>query len=133
MAAARAAPGGQLNALKNDFDRINAVLAGLVDEVQAELVSTWPLLRRLNRSPGRAEKILINFSMEKARDAAWDVARKLAPLGREEQEREIVRLDDRVTAFGRRIRHPGSVGGLITRVVRLGERGTVASRIAILE
>ena len=71
VAAARAAPGDQLSAFKGDFDRINTVLAGLVGEVQKELAQIWPLLRLLNASSGGAEKILINFSMEKARDAAW--------------------------------------------------------------
>lgn len=133
IAAARVAPGEQLAGLKGDFDRINTVLAGLVGEVQAELARIWPLLRLLNRNPVGAEKILVNFSMEKARDAAWDVARQLAPLDRDEQERRIAVLDDQVTAFGRIIRHPGSAGRWITRMVRLGERGSVASRIAILE
>ena len=56
-----------------------------------------------------------------------------APFDREEQERRIALLDDQVTAFGRTIRYPGSAGRWITRMVRLGERGTVAKRIAILE
>ncbi len=133
IAAARAAPGEQIVALKGDFDRINAVLAGLVGEVQAELTQVWPVLRILTKGSGSAGDTLINFSLEKARDAAWGVARQLAPLDREAQEREIARLDDQVTAIGRLVRYPGSFGGWITRVVRLGERGTVASRIAILE
>ena len=133
IAAARAAPGDRLADLKGDFHRINSVLARLVGEVQTELARIWPLLRILNRSLGSADEILINFSMEKARDAAWDVARQLAPLDQEEQERKIPLLDDQVTAFGRIIRYPGLSGRWITRTVRLGERGTVASRIAILE
>ena len=143
IAAARVAPGDRLAGLKGDFDRINSVLAGLVGEVQAELARIWPLLRILNRSLGSADEILIDFSMKKARDAAWNVARELAPLGREGQERRIMALDARVASFGRVIRYPGSPGRVIrypgspgrwiTRMVRLGERGTVASRIAILE
>jgi len=133
IAAARTAPGGQIAALKGDFERINSVLSGLVGEVQAELTQVWPLLRFLKTSSGSAGDSLINFSLEKARDAAWDVARRLAPLDGEAQEREIARLDDRVTAVGRLVRYPGSYGRWITRLVRLGERGTVASRIAILE
>ena len=133
IAAARVPPGDRLADLKGDFDRINSVLAGLVGDVQAELAQIWPLLRILNRNLGSVDDILINFSMEKARDAAWDAARQLAPLDRERQQRKIDRLDDRVTAFGRIIRHPGSSGRWMTRMVRLGERGTVASRIAILE
>ena len=133
IAAARTAPGDRIAALKGDFDRINGVLAGLVGDVQTELTQVWPLLRFLKTGSGSAGHSLINFSLEKARDAAWDVARRLAPLDREAQEREIARLDDQVAAFGRLIRYPGSSGRWVTRAVRLGERGTVASRIAILE
>ena len=133
IAAARVAPGKQLDDLKDDFERINSVLAGLVEEVQSELARIWPLLRILNRNLGSADDILIGFSMEKARDAAWEVARQLAPLDQEEQERKILLLDDRVAVFGRIIRHPGVFANWATRMVRLGEQGTVASRIAILE
>lgn len=133
IAAARVAPGKQLDDLKDDFERINSVLAGLVEEVQSELARIWPLLRILNRNLGSADDILIGFSMEKARDAAWEVARQLAPLDQEEQEREILLLDDRVAVFGRIIRQPGVFANWATRMVRLGEQGTVASRIAILE
>ena len=133
IAAARVAPGDRLADLEGDFDRINTVLAGLVGEVQADLARIWPLLRVLNRNLGSVDDILINFSMEKARDAAWDAAGRLATLDREAQEREIALLDARVTALGSLIRYPGSFGRWITRMVRLGERGTVADRIAILE
>ena len=133
IAAARAAPGDQLTALKGDFDQINMVLARLVGEVQEELGRIWPFLRVLISKLGSVDDTLINFSMTRARDAAWNVARQLAPLESDAQEREIVLLDERVAAIGRRIRHPGSLGRWITRLVRLGERGTVASRIAILE
>lgn len=133
IAAARAAPGDRLAGLRGDFNRINSVLAGLVGEVQGELARIWPMLGFLDRALGSADEILINFSMEKARDAAWDVACQLAPLDQEDQEREIPLIDEQVTAFGRVIRHPGMAGGWVTRMVRVGERGTVASRIALLE
>ena len=133
IAAARVAPGGELPEIKGDFDRINKLLAGLVGDVQAKLARIWPLLRVLDRSLGRADETLINFNMERARDAAWDVARQLAPLTHDEQEGRIPLLDERVASFGRIVRYPGSTGKWITRAVRLGERGTVATRIAMLE
>ncbi len=133
IAAARTAPGDQLIGLKDDFDRINTVLAGLVGDVQNELAQVWPLLRLMNRHLGSVETALINCSMEKARDAAWDVAQQLAPLTLGEQEREIARLDADVAAFAHFVRYPTFFGRWITRLVRLGERGRVASRIAILE
>ena len=133
IAAARAAPRGRIGDLKGGFDRINAVLADQVEEVLEALARISPLLGVLNKSLGRADELLINFRMEKARAAAWRVAQQLAPLDRAAQARKIASLDEEVTTFGRRIRCPRFAGRWAMRMVRLDERGTVSSRVAILE
>jgi hypothetical protein len=46
------------------------------------LADIWPLLGLLNRYLGSVEKVIINFSMEKARDAAWSFAETLSPLSK---------------------------------------------------
>ncbi len=132
IAVARTVPAEELPALKNDFDKINQVLASLVGDVQKQLAEIWPKLRWLNKHLGSVEDAIINFSLEKARDHAWSVANTLAPLPIEEQEEEIVRLDQEVRAFAELIRHPGFVGGVVTKLIRLGERGTVPDIIDIL-
>jgi len=129
IAAARTAPGDTLPALRSDFDRINQILASLVDEVERQLARIWPLLSLLDRVGGRTDEAVINFSMERARDHAWSVAERLARFSVSEQEAEIRRLDGGVAEVGARVRKPGLLIGTVLRVVRVGERGTVASKI----
>jgi hypothetical protein len=132
IAAARVAPGDQLSGLRGDFHRVNAILASLVDEVEDKLSRTWPTLRILDWLGGRSEEEIINFAIGKARDAAWSVAERLAPMSPEEQESEIAALDDRVTLIGRGVRHPGLFLSSKLLLVRLGELGSVPEKIGML-
>ena len=70
--------------------------------------------------------------MKKARDYAWKVAEKLAPLEQSEQMAEINALDIRIAAFGRVIRHPGLIVGTVNKIIRLRERKTISQIIGIL-
>ncbi len=132
IAAARTAPGAELAALETDFNRINEVLAELVDGVKEELSTVWPRLRRLDRLAGSAEDRIINFSISEARDHAWKLAQRLAPLGPEEQAAEIAATDRVVAKLGRLIWKPGPVARLTTGFIRLGERGSVPEIIDLL-
>lgn len=133
IAAARTVPAGDLHRLRGDFDKINQVLADLVGDVQDELAQIWLFLRVLNRYLGSVEGVIINFSMEKARDHAWSVAERLAPLDDSGQAREIAAIDSEMALFARVIRHPGILGSSVARFIRVGERGSVKSTIRILE
>ena len=104
-----------------------------MDEVQNELAQIWLFLRVLNRHLGSVEDAIINFSMAKARDRAWSVAERLAPLDESGQASKIAALDAEVALFARVMRHPGILGGTVTRLVRVGERGSVGRTIQILE
>lgn len=132
IAAARTAPGAELASLRGDFDRINELLAELVDGVKEELTTVWPRLRRLDRLAGDAEDRIINFSISEARDRAWRLARTLAPLTPEQQASQIAATDRLVAGLGRLIWKPGPAARLTTGFIRLGERGTVPEIIDLL-
>lgn len=132
IAAANTAPGRQLPALHQDFNRINTILASLVDDAQRDLAAIWPTMRFLNRFLGDVDDAVINFSMERARDSAWSVAERLAPMDDGERERAIDQLDRQVAASARVIRHPGWVLGTVTKIIRLGEIGTISRKIEAL-
>lgn len=132
IAAARTSPGPAMRRLKRDFDKINDILAALVDEVQQRLSEIWPVLVLLDRFGGRTDEVVVNFSMEKARGHAWRVAEDLAPLGIEEQTPKIEDLDKRVAALGGGVLKAGLVIGTVNKIIRLGERGTVAEIINLL-
>ncbi len=119
--------------MKSDFDKVNHILAGLFDDVQQSLEEVWPFSGLLSRSLGSIDNDIINFSMQKARDAAWSFAQTLAPLSDRLRQQEIVRKDQSVALFSQVISHPGLVKSLAIKVIRLGERGTTRQRIEILE
>ncbi len=133
IAAAETVPPEELPNLKGDFEKINKVLAGLVGDVLKELAEIWWLLGLLNKYLGSVENAIINFSMGKARDAAWSFAETLSPLSEQQRKQEIVDKDEMLALFSNVISHPGVTGSLITKVIRLGERGTTRQRIEILE
>ncbi len=133
IAAAETVSPEELPNLKGDFDKINQVLAGLVGDVLKELAEIWLLLGLLNKYLGSVENAIINFSMEKARDAAWSFAETLSPLSGENRKQEIIDKDEMIALFSNVISHPGFTGSLVTKVIRLGERGTTRQRIEILE
>ena len=112
---------------------VSVDLAGLVGDVTRELAWVWPPLRWLNRHLGSVDSAIINFSMEKARDAAWSLAEELGRLNESDRDQTIGRRDDEVLQLSHAIRHPGVFVGLVTKVVRLGERGPVSRVIGELE
>ncbi len=132
IAAARTSPGAAVHGLKNDFNKINEILAALVDGVEQELAQIWPVLGLLDYTAGRTDEVLINFNMQKARDHAWKIAEKLAPLEPAAQAPVINELDAGIAVFGRVICHPGFVVGAVNKIIRLGERGTIPHIIDLL-
>lgn len=133
IAAARTCPGEALSGLKTDFERINQILASLVSGVEHELELVWPMLRLLDQIAGKTDEAIINFSMEKAREHAWSVAVRLAPLTIGDQASQIELIDAETALIGQAVRHPGVLIGAVLRPIRLGERYSVSQVIDILK
>ena len=118
IAAAETCPGAQLPELKSDFDEINRVLHEMVDDVQQRIALVSPWMGILDRIGGRGDEAIVNFSLIKARDAAWAFAERLARAEGECRGREIARGDRFAGWLGRRVRRPGpivAVGALLAR------------------
>ncbi|MDA1004119.1 MAG: DUF5995 family protein [Chloroflexi bacterium] len=125
-------PGG-LPVLRRDFDEINALLGELQREVQRRIGTVSPWMRVLDFVGGRTEERVINFSMEKARDAAWRVAETYAPLDAPGRAREADGLDGRIAHFARVVEHPGRKITLALLPARLREDQNVAHVISALQ
>jgi len=121
-----------LPALEGDFDKINALLASLVGSVKDRLATVWPPLRWLNRYLGDVEDTLINFNMKIARDSAWNFAKALAALDPTAREAAIARRDEDMLVISHAVRNPGVYLSAVTKLIRLGEQGSVAEIIRIL-
>lgn len=132
IAAAEISKGRNIEDLHDDFNRINEVLSSLVNEVQDNLSNIWPPLKFILKKTGRLDDLIVDFSMEIARDGAWKFAQSMAAQPEEEWP-EMIRLrDQKVARKADIIINPGWVSRLILWIIRLGERGSVREKINAL-
>lgn len=107
IAAAEVAPGDTIDGLKHDFERINDILGALIGDVQDRLARISYYMTIVDRFGGRTDEALMNFSINKAREASWRVAVRLAKMTPAEREREIEEIDTGVALLARLIQYPG--------------------------
>lgn len=133
VAAAQTSPGTQLAGLRRDFDSINDVLWAMLDDVQDKLRQVSPLMGWLDLAGGSGDEEIMNFSIKRARDAAWRVAERLAPLGPEAMQKEIDVLDRWVDVLAGVIENPPENTTRLARfVVRISESRDVGKVIDVL-
>jgi hypothetical protein len=133
IAAAQTAPGDELPLLKRDFDAINAIFGGLIDHVERALARIWPTLRLIDAIGGKTDEAILEFSIQRARSAAWAAAERLAVLEGPAQQAELQRIDTSTRALARKILTPGLTLTLVLLAVRAQERGDVLSVLEQLE
>jgi hypothetical protein len=133
VAAAEVAPGAELASLEGDFMRINEILGELLDVVQAVVGEHSPLLDLLDQVGGRTEEVLINFSMSRARDEAWEHAQVLAWQHADQRARTIDVLDHKVAFLATLIANPGFVLNRSIDAIRFAESRDVPAIIAALD
>lgn len=111
--------------LKPDFDRINLVLAELTNGFVDQVSDLSPWLGLLEKVGGREEDVVITWSINRARDAAWLLATELAPHQPVDQARPIALRDEITEGLGKVITRPGILLPLGLLVVRSREPNDV--------
>jgi Family of unknown function (DUF5995) len=108
IAAALTSPGQKIFELESDFNRINDVIAELSGSMQQKLERIcWPM-KMLTRIANGSEKAVLNFSIEKARKAAWANSVALALAHDDWDQHHIPAMDHTVALLGQKIIDPGS-------------------------
>ncbi len=130
--AAAAVGGAQLAAIQPDFDRINGILASLVGAVEQEIAEVSPAIGRLEEIGLRTGTTIINFSMQKARDLAWQRAQWLAGMPADQVPGAIDGLDAEVAVFGELVAHPPVEIDLALAPIRFQESNDVRRVIDVL-
>lgn len=133
IAAATVAPGQGIHALENDFNRINLVIASLVDDVQHCLEEVWFPMRWLNRIATKPEEAVLNFSIGAARKTAWANAVILANMDAHQQQAQIKTMDLMVQTVGNAVIHPGFWPQLLLRLIRAMEYEDVSRTIRLID
>jgi hypothetical protein len=133
IAAATVCPGPIIESLHNDFNKINAILSGLVNKVEQELSSIWPLLKIVDWVAGKMDEKIASFSMNVARDAAWATAIQYTSLQSSDlQEEFIIARDKEVAIFGEKIATPGVTLSVFISIFQAFEWGTIKKKIEVL-
>jgi hypothetical protein len=121
IAAAKIVPPNKMHALKNDFDKINLILAEMADEVQGAIDGVSPGLALLNYIGGRTDERFADFSLIMAREAAWRAALQLAEATSDQLDREIYRLDDLTSSLAQLIVKPDPLTQWVIRIIHWRE------------
>ncbi len=133
IAAAQISGNTNIDHLKNDFNKINEILSSLVIEVENDLAKIWPLLKRILKWTKKADDFLIDFSMELARNGAWKFAKTISASSHKNAEALINARDIKIAQKATMVIKPGAIAGIIIRIIRFGEKGTVSRRIETLK
>ena len=130
VAAARTCPRASLAGLRNDFDKINAVIARLTPVVDEEIDEVSPVSYKIDQIVGpRLKHKFFDFSFEKARDTAWALATELAPLDLARQNTLIDKRDTEAKLLGTLL----LTDGPLVRLIRRRESHDVSHNIEILD
>ncbi|MGI9165460.1 MAG: DUF5995 family protein [Pyrinomonadaceae bacterium] len=133
VAAAAVTPGPLLPSLQNDFNGINNILAGMIMRVRDNIEQLSPSIRLLDRiNPDKQDRI-INFSLGRARNCAWNVAVRLGTLPEGEHQTELARLDFETMVLAHALRRPvGLAATAAVTAVRIRESNDIPHIIDVL-
>lgn len=129
VAMAEVIPAADFPGFQPDYLKVNAILASVVPWVETRLSRILPILLFVNKYLANVESLIINFSLEQARQNAWNVAERLLPLDPPERELAIAQTGTQVARLSHIIRHPGIILSAVEKLVRLTEVGTIRSTI----
>nr|WP_321237301.1 DUF5995 family protein [uncultured Psychroserpens sp.] len=108
IATAATMSGEDLNAIENDFNKVNDILFQITNELQDRLSRVSPLLFILDWFGKNADEQIIDFSMRKAREQSWNSANLLWALGDANNQATINNIDKVVLKLSERLAAPKS-------------------------
>ena len=134
VAAADFAPGDQLALIKNDFMKVNQILADLVEEMQGYISKISGALFLLDWVGGKKDEKIAGFGIRGARQVAWMMARQLAVLKDEERTAKIKQFDQDVAVVNQIIRKPpGRLMTIVLGIIRFFEEKEIGQIIHLIK
>lgn len=123
---------GQDPSLRRDFIRINTILSSLMLDVLKDIQRISPLLSLLGLHAQNARSMLINFTIESARDGAWCFAEELAAKDAD-QVSFIKKRDQDIQSLGLNLVSSKGLMRITLLVIRLFEWNNPAKVIEALK
>lgn len=119
--------GKELADIENDFNKVNDILFNIVNEIQDRLSRVSRSMFLLDLIGENTDEKVIDFSMRKAREQAWNNANLLWALGAYQQDDAIKTIDLIVLKLSERISSPRSrlVRFILKAVLKFEDRDVV--------
>jgi hypothetical protein len=133
IAAAEVAPGDSIHALQNDFNKINSLISSLTDDIQECLCEVWIPMRMLMKIANGKQMAVLNFSIDKAREASWASAVLLANMNTEQRNIYIQQMDGFVKILATKIKVPDIATRFMLEAIRITEYNDVARIIKLID
>lgn len=116
--------GENIAGIQNDFNKINAVLAELVDRVKANISTVSPVFGWLMPLAKGRDEMLLNFSIQLARNGAW----KFAGEYHAAVDKKLITKDrdKNISALAGKLINPGKFLAAITKIVGFAEWKSVS-------
>ncbi len=124
IAAAETMAGKDLAGIQGDFNQINAVLAELVDGVKGNISAVSPIFGWLIPLAKGRDEMLLNFSIQIARDGAWKYAGEYhADTNKEFQ---VSDRDKNISKLAQKLINPGKFLAFLVKIVCFAEWKSVS-------
>lgn len=118
--------GKDIQSVRNDFDKVNDILYSIVNEIQDRLSRVSPLLFLLDLAGKNSDEKVIDFSMRKARQQAWNSSNLLWGLGPDSQTGAMGMMDNVTLELSKMIAWPKSrIVGFLLKVISKFENKNV--------
>ena len=134
ISASQVMQGKNILDLESDFEKVNDILASIVQELQSRIARVSPLLFLLDWVGGHKDEKIINFSMAKARQYAWHLAKDLWRLSGDAQKSKIQTADLFVSKLAQNvIKPPGVLIPIILQLIKWFENQNISKTIRVIK
>lgn len=131
IAASETMAGKDINGIKGDFDKINSVLSELVDGVKANISAVSPVFGLVIPLAKGRDELLLNFSIQLARDGAWKYAGEYH--ADPNKDYQIQDRDKNIAALAKKLINPGKLLGFLIKIVAFAEWKSVSKTMDQLD
>ncbi|NVJ84739.1 MAG: hypothetical protein HWE15_00430 [Algoriphagus sp.] len=131
IAASETMKGKDLAGIKADFDQINSLLSELVDDVKANISTVSPIFGWLIPLAKGKDELLLNFSIQLARDGAWKYANEYHTSL--DQPSEIENRDKKIAELAQKLIKPGKFLKFLIRIIGFAEWKSVSKTMNQLD
>ncbi|MEO8109621.1 MAG: DUF5995 family protein [Ginsengibacter sp.] len=123
IASASVMEGFAIDDIHNDFNTINNVLGAMINNMEDCLTKVNPLLRLLHLNWFKYDEMLVEFSMNTARDGAWEFAKEISGKRGSAFNDCLTARDKRIADLGKIIAVPkGILLKTVVGLIRLFEK-----------